>query len=96
MRSAAYRAAFNAIQELAAKGGGGYHRADLGDVLIAASAQEADVGVLHYNFGDFGKLATVLNFDAVSLAKPGTFEREGEKIAWAHGHGPARHEHGPA
>jgi len=44
-------------------------------VLIAASAQEAGVGVLHYNFKHFEKLATVLTFDCVSLAPPGTFER---------------------
>jgi predicted nucleic acid-binding protein len=64
-----------AIRELASKGGGGYHRVSLGDVLIAASAADAGVGVLHYNPKDFDKLATVLSFDSVWLAPMGTFER---------------------
>jgi predicted nucleic acid-binding protein len=67
--------ALDAIRELAAKGGGGYHRVDLGDVLIAASAQEAGVGVLHYNPKDFEKLAGVLHFRNQQLAPMGTFER---------------------
>ncbi len=89
VRRSAYAAAARAIRELAAQGEG-YHRVDLADVLIAASAQEADVGVLHYNFGHFGKLASVLNFASVELGKPGTFERPGEPIAWAPGYGPRR------
>lgn len=67
--------ALDAVRELAAKGGGGYHRVDLGDVLIAASAQEAGVGVLHYNPKDFDKLAGVLYFRNQQLAPMGTFER---------------------
>jgi predicted nucleic acid-binding protein len=85
----AYAAAFGAIRELAAKDNG-YHRVGLADVLIAASAQEANVGVLHYNFGHFGRLASVLNLDSVELGKPGTFERPGEPMAWAPGYGPRR------
>jgi predicted nucleic acid-binding protein len=67
--------AVNAIRDLVATGSGGYHRVDLGDVLIAASAQEANVGVLHYNPRHFDKLATVLTFDSVPLGPPGRFER---------------------
>lgn len=67
--------ALKAVRDLAEKGGGGYHRVGLGDVLIAASAQEANVGVLQYNPKDFEKLAGVLTFDSVQLAPMGTFER---------------------
>jgi predicted nucleic acid-binding protein len=73
----ACRAAIAALRELAARSAG-YHRVGLGDALIAASAADVNpaVGVLHYNHGDFARLAEVLDFDEVPLAPPGTFEPE--------------------
>lgn len=54
------RAAIGAMHELAKRG---QHRVKLSDLLIAASAQEAGVGVLHCD-GDFDRLATVLSFQS--------------------------------
>ena len=71
----ACQAAIGALRELAHQGDG-FHRVGLGDALLAASASEAPgVGVLHYNPRDFDKLASVLTFQNVVLAAPGTFER---------------------
>jgi predicted nucleic acid-binding protein len=66
-------AAIAALRELTAVAPE-YHRVGLGDALIAASAQEAGVGVLHYNPKDFDKLAEVLHFDSVPFGSPGAFE----------------------
>jgi len=54
------RAAMAAMRELAARG---EHRVNLSDLLIAAAAQEAGVGVLHCD-GDFDLLATALAFES--------------------------------
>ncbi|MGI8729981.1 MAG: PIN domain-containing protein [Solirubrobacteraceae bacterium] len=69
-----FRAAEWALRELA-KIGENYHRVGVADALIAASAAERSVGVLHYNHKDFRRLARVLRFNVVELAPPGTFER---------------------
>jgi predicted nucleic acid-binding protein len=69
----ACNAAIHALWELSQKSDG-YHRVGLGDALIAASAQDAAVGVLHYNPKDFEKLAEVLNFESVPIGAPGEFE----------------------
>jgi predicted nucleic acid-binding protein len=70
----AFRTAERAIRELAAFGEG-YHRVGVADALIAASAHERGVGVLHYNHVHYDKLRRVLRFESVPLAPPGTFER---------------------
>jgi predicted nucleic acid-binding protein len=73
---AAFSTAERAIRELARRGAsGGFHRVGVSDALIAASAYERQVGVLHYNHDHFGKLRMVLDFNNVELAPPGTFER---------------------
>jgi predicted nucleic acid-binding protein len=54
------RAAITAMHALAERN---RHRVKLSDLLIAAAAQEAGVGVLHYD-ADFDLLATVLSFDS--------------------------------
>lgn len=54
------RAAIAAMRELAVRG---EHRVKLSDLLIAAAAQEAGVGVLHCD-GDFDLLATALAFES--------------------------------
>lgn len=54
------RAAIGAMHELAKRG---QHRVKLSNLLIAAAAQEAGVGVLHCD-GDFDRLATVLSFQS--------------------------------
>jgi predicted nucleic acid-binding protein len=64
------RAAIGALRALARRGAG-YHRVPLPDVLIAAAAQEAGAGVLHYD-RHFDRLAEVLHFRSVWLAAPGT------------------------
>lgn len=64
------RAALTALRELARRGAG-YHRVPVADVLIAAAAQEAGVGVLHYDH-DFDRLSEVLHFSSVWLAPAGS------------------------
>lgn len=64
------RAAMAAISELSARGAG-HHRVKLPDVLIAAAAQEAGVGVLHYDH-HYDRLAEVLSFESRWLAAPGS------------------------
>jgi predicted nucleic acid-binding protein len=73
LTNSACNAAIQALWELSSKSDG-YHRVGLGDALIAASAQDAGVGVLHYNARDFGKLSEVLSFDSVAFGRPGEFE----------------------
>lgn len=58
------RAAMTAMHDLAARG---RHRVKLSDLLIAAAAQEAAVGVLHCD-ADFDLLATALTFESRWLA----------------------------
>jgi hypothetical protein len=64
------RAAIGAVRELAQRGAG-THRIPPPDILIAAAAQEAGIGVLHYD-RHYDRLTDVLNFDSVWIAPPGS------------------------
>jgi predicted nucleic acid-binding protein len=67
MSARTFKTAIAAVRELAVYGRSpGFHRVGIGDALIAASAQERAVGVLHYNARDFDKLAVVLSFAKAS------------------------------
>lgn len=77
LTNSACNAAIHALWELSKKSDG-YHRVGLGDALIAASAADGGVGVLHYNPRDFGKLSEVLNARA-SLRCP----RRAAGSAWS-------------
>jgi len=70
MTDSIHRAALTALRELARRGAG-RHRVPVTDVLIAAAAQEAGVGVLHYD-RHFDRLAEVLHFRSVWLAPAGS------------------------
>ena len=48
-----------------------HHRVPLADALVAAAAQEAGVGVLHYDH-HYDRLADVLAFESRWAAPPGT------------------------
>lgn len=63
------RAATTAMRELAAQGPL-HHRVPVADLLIAAAAQEAGVGVLHYD-RHYDRLAQVLSFESRWLAPAG-------------------------
>lgn len=63
------RAAIGALRALSHKGAG-YHRVKLPDALIAAAAQHAGIGVLHYDH-HYDRLAEVLTFDSRWIAAPG-------------------------
>lgn len=65
------RAAIGALRALASRGGAGYHRVSLPDALIAAAAQAAGVGVLHYD-RHYDRLVEVLHFDSRWIAPPGS------------------------
>ena len=64
------RAAITALRDLSHRGAG-YHRVKLPDALIAAAAQHAGIGVLHYD-RHFDRLAEVLHFDSRWVAAPGS------------------------
>lgn len=64
--------AIGALAELAARADA-YHRVSPPDALVAAAAQEAGVGVLHYDH-HFDRLAEVLNFESRWLATPGSLD----------------------
>lgn len=64
------RAAIGAVRELA-EHGAGYHRVPPPDALIAAAAQDAGIGVLHYDH-HYDRLAEVLDFASVWIAPPGS------------------------
>jgi predicted nucleic acid-binding protein len=70
MTASVQSAAVAAVRELS-KRGAGAHRIPPPDILIAAAAQEAGVGVLHYD-RHYDRLAEVLNFDSVWIAPPGS------------------------
>jgi predicted nucleic acid-binding protein len=70
MTDSIHHAALTAVRELARRGAG-RHRVPVTDVLIAAAAQEASVGVLHYD-RHFDRLAEVLHFRSVWLAPAGS------------------------
>jgi len=63
-------AAITALRDLSRKGDG-YHRVKLPDALIAAAAQEAGTGVLHYDH-HYDRLAEVLSFDSRWIAASGS------------------------
>jgi predicted nucleic acid-binding protein len=64
------RAAIGALRALADRGPL-HHRIPPADALIAAAAQEAGIGVLHYD-RHYDRLAEVLAFDSRWAAPPGT------------------------
>lgn len=64
-------AAQQALRSLAHVGGGHHRAVKLPDLLIAACAQDAAVGVLHYD-EDFDRLASVLSFESRWIAPRGT------------------------
>jgi predicted nucleic acid-binding protein len=64
------RAAIGALRTLAAAAPR-QHRVPLADALIAAAAQEAGVGVLHYD-RHYDRLAEALAFDSRWAAPPGS------------------------
>lgn len=82
LTATACAAAISALDELA-EAQPEYHRVDLGDLLVAASAADTNAadGVLHYNHRDFGKLAQVFGFHDQPLGPPGAFERP-QKSRW--------------
>jgi predicted nucleic acid-binding protein len=59
--------ALRALAEIAPR----HHRVALADALIAAAAQEAGLGVLHYDH-HYDRLAEVLSFRSSWAAPPGT------------------------
>lgn len=59
-------------RELAAHSDG-YHRLALPDLLIAACAQDAGIGVLHYD-REYDRLREVLNFESRWVAPAGTLD----------------------
>jgi predicted nucleic acid-binding protein len=64
------RSAIAALRELSTLGAG-YHRVKLPDALIAAAAQQAGIGVLHYDH-HYDRLAEVLHFESRWIAPPGS------------------------
>jgi predicted nucleic acid-binding protein len=64
------RTAIAALRGLSDRGAG-HHRVKLPDALIAAAAQHAGIGVLHYDH-HYDRLAEVLAFDSRWIAEPGT------------------------
>ena len=63
-------AAVRAMGELSARSDG-YHRVPTPDILIAAAAQDAGVGVLHYD-AHYDRLAEVFNIESRWVAAAGT------------------------
>lgn len=64
------RAAVGALHALA-QHGPLHHRVPISDLLIAAAAQEASVGVLHYDH-HYDRLAEVLDFESGWIAPAGS------------------------
>ena len=64
------RAAESALHDLGRLGPGA-HRVPLADVLVAAAAQEAGLGVLHYDHR-YDRLADVLAFESRWIAPAGS------------------------
>lgn len=64
-------AARQAFRELAHRGAGRHRASTLPDLLIAACAQDAAIGVLHYD-RHFDTLASVLDFESRWIAPPGS------------------------
>jgi hypothetical protein len=68
----ACRAAIEAMNKLAAKSDKAQRSVAIPDFLIAATAQDAALGVLHYD-KDFDVLQEFLEFDSRWIAPKGTF-----------------------
>jgi predicted nucleic acid-binding protein len=66
-------AALHALRRLAHVGPLHHRSVTLPDLLIAAAAQDASVGVLHYD-EDFDTLAGVLNFESRWIASRGSLQ----------------------
>ena len=64
------RAAIGALRTLADRGPL-HHRIPAADALIAAAAQDAGIGVLHYD-EDFDRLAEVMSFESRWIAPRGS------------------------
>lgn len=64
------QAAIAAMRELVHRRPG-YHRIGVTDALVAAAAQDAGVGVLHYD-RHYDRLAEVLDFESRWIAPPGS------------------------
>lgn len=66
-------AAIQAINKLASIAPGPkYHQVNITDALIAATAEDRGVGVLHYD-RHFDRLERVLHFESRWIAAPGSF-----------------------
>jgi len=65
--------AVRALRALAQAGPGQHRRVKLPDLLIAAAAEDASLGVLHYD-EHFDTLATVLSFESRWIAPRGTLD----------------------
>lgn len=70
MSASVHRAAIGAFRELAGRNAG-FHRVPPPDAMIAAAAQDAGIGVLHYD-RHFDRLAEALHFESVWIAPPGS------------------------
>jgi predicted nucleic acid-binding protein len=66
------RAALTAMRQLAGRSDG-YHRVPIPDYLVAACAEDAGIGVLHYD-GDFDRLTEVLSFESRWASPAGTLD----------------------
>jgi predicted nucleic acid-binding protein len=66
-------AARQAFRTLAHQGPGHHRAVTIADLLTAACAQDAAIGVLHYD-QDFDTLATALSFDSRWIAPPGSLD----------------------
>jgi predicted nucleic acid-binding protein len=67
-----YEAAIEALRTLATVSDG-HHRVKPPDALLAASAQEAGIGVLHYDH-DFDRLVEVMSFESRWIAPAGVLD----------------------
>lgn len=65
-------AAITGMRELAAHSDA-YHRISIPDYLIAAAAQDAGVGVLHYDH-HYDRLCEVFHFESRWIADPGSID----------------------
>jgi hypothetical protein len=73
------------VRELVAQGER-HHRVPLPDVILAATAASAGVGILHYN-RHFDRLAEVLNFHASGLSPVERFSMRPPRHDGPRGHG---------
>ena len=67
------RSASAAMRELALHGSAGFHRVPPIDCLVAACAQAAGAGVLHYD-RDYERLAEVMGFDSRWILPAGSVD----------------------